>query len=333
MVGGLATAEGGRSICNEAAAEAPRQQETTQEAEEINDPPPPPIPPRSPFRIPGYQPPRPERPASISESVLEVMRSLSPGGDEAEEGIARDMPSPRPDADSPAGERTQTYDGTRKVFYETALNNHLPFDQLARPSLRISKPQGPDPGRALTPEPLRIVKRSASTAAPTTLPRGRGEASRTVRSDPLVMNNWTYMSERGLDEGDDQSTIQEEESIDEETLNRQRENTLNYLEGVLPMSPPASYRRASSVYSRDQWGVPSVVQPSVVEEAESSQMAIDRADRARAERDRAVRERADRERAARERMQEMMEERLEERRDPRDKEKGGDRSDFEWDWL
>lgn len=81
------------------------------------------------------------------------------------------------------------------------------------------------------------------------LPRG-------AQTDPLEANSWAYVAQRALgmfgSDSRDEVESTDDVPIDEEERLRQREETLDYLEGVRTMSPPASYR-ASSVYSREQW--------------------------------------------------------------------------------
>ena len=223
------------------------------------------------FRSVTCQPSRPSRPTSLSGSIREVSRTGSPdlhargsafdhddiqfaGNSMRETGAISQQSWPG----NPLHEHLQTYDGTRRAFYKTALNRNLPFDMLARPSLRLERPQETDLDRSLTPEPLRIVKKSDSVGTTITdLLNASREVVRKAHTEPL--NAWEHMPrERGGSV--EQDLIEELSSIgdgliDEETKRKQREDTLNYLEGVLPMSPPSSYR-ASSVYSRNEWGSP-----------------------------------------------------------------------------
>lgn len=167
---------------------------------------------------------------------------------------------PRPGV--PMDTPPQTYDGTRRAFYETALNRNLPFDRLARPSLRLNPHQAPalDPDRSLTPEPLRIVKSADSAGTDSNLPDERDGVVRRAFTEPLDARGYMEQAARSIEQDlmDELGSI-DEGPFDEEARTRQREATLSYLEGVLPMSPPTSYR-ASSVYSRNEWGSPMLSQ-------------------------------------------------------------------------
>ena len=154
-------------------------------------------------------------------------------------------------------EYVQAYDGTRRAFYETALNRNLPFDMLARPSLRLERLEETDHDRSLTPDPLRIVKKTDSGSTTNEPSNERQGGMRRAHTEPLSAGAYVPRDMGGSIE---QDLIEELNSIDgstvdDETRRQQREDTLHYLEGVLPISPPASYR-ASSVYSRNQWGSP-----------------------------------------------------------------------------
>jgi hypothetical protein len=101
--------------------------------------------------------------------------------------------------------------------------------------------------------------------------RSKREAiPRGAQTDPLEANSWAFVTRQALRRSGPDSVDEEDSTddgpIDEEELLRQRQETLNYLEGVLPVSPPTSYR-ASSVYSRDQWAT------DVRDQSETSQAA------------------------------------------------------------
>jgi hypothetical protein len=225
----------------------------------------------SPFRSVTGQPSRLSRPTSLSGSIREVSRIGSPDSYSRNSAFERDdnqfdnnsmratgTISQQSWPGHPLHEPLQTYDGTRRAFYETALNRNLPFDMLARPSLRLETPQETDPDRSLTPEPLRIVKKSDSAGTTITdLLNASRQSVRKAHTEPPSL--WGYMRRERV--GSLERALMEELGsvddglIDDETRRKQREDTLNYLEGVLPMSPPSSYR-ASSVYSRNEWGSP-----------------------------------------------------------------------------
>jgi hypothetical protein len=131
-------------------------------------------------------PPRPRRPSSIPESVLNVM-SLSSGPESNAADASserRQIPIELAHLRSPTslsnGETsifipnpdiTPVYDGTRKKYLRTALEHNMPLARLTRPSLRV--PNAPRPTQqnaggirrsSYFPEPLKIHKRSASDA-------------------------------------------------------------------------------------------------------------------------------------------------------------------------
>jgi hypothetical protein len=172
-------------------------------------------------------------------------------------------------ADLPLHKQPRAYDGTRKAFYETALNRKLPFGMLARPSIQLPKQQESDPNRSLTPEPLRIAKKTDSGGTAIGQPSKREEGTRRAHTEPMAQNSWAYVTQearRGLEQDQvDELTSIDDGPIDEEVRRRQRGNTLNYLEGVLPISPPTGYRN-SSIYSRDQRGNP------LLDQSENSEM-------------------------------------------------------------
>ena len=223
-----------------------------------------------PLRPATSQPSRPSRPTSLSMSIREVMRTRSADSPSRvmESGHDNTLPahnnargmgntSPQSWTGIPMDEHAYAYDGTRRVFYETALKRNLPFDMLSRPSLRLEKLEEADNDRSLTPDPLRIVKKTNfAGAANEPLNEGQG-GMRRAHTEPLITHPYVP---RYVGESIEQDLIEELNSIDgsfidEETRRKQREDTLNYLEGVLPMSPPKSYS-ASSVYSRNIWGSP-----------------------------------------------------------------------------
>jgi hypothetical protein len=264
------------SAKNKSADELPRQT-ADGEGKESKDgsrlamllPPAAPTPPGSTFRVDSSHLSRPPRPPSLSGSMKGVMRTGSPAlytharkseHDEHRSSTAGiGNTSPQSWSDIPTDQHPQAYDGTRRAFYETALNRNLPFDRLARPSLRLERQQDAEPDRSLTPDPLRIIKNTDSTDTVTELQIEREGGMRRAHTEPP--NPWAFIHREAVnsleqDLMDELSSI-DDGPIDEETRRKQREDTLNYLEGVLPMSPPASYR-ASSVYSRNQWGSPSL---------------------------------------------------------------------------
>ena len=130
-------------------------------------------------------PPRPRRPSSIPESVLNMMSQSS--GPESNAADASSVRSQVPielahlrspslsDGDAsifiPNTDITPVYDGTRKKYLRTALERNMPLARLTRPSLRV--PNAPRPTQqnaggirrsSYFPEPLKIHKRSASDA-------------------------------------------------------------------------------------------------------------------------------------------------------------------------
>jgi hypothetical protein len=213
----------------------------------------------SPLRAAVSQPSRPSRPTSLSMSMREAMRTGSPDSYTRVMEAARETGdiSPKSQTSIPTEDYPQGYDGTRRAFYETALNRNLPFNMLSRASLRFERQQEIDDDRSLTPNPLCIVKNTGSTATEGEQLNERQGGMRRAHTEPLGAWEYTPLEMGGSIEQDlieDLNSI-DGTPIDEEIRRKQREDTLNYLEGVLPMSPPISYR-GSSVYSRNQWGIP-----------------------------------------------------------------------------
>jgi hypothetical protein len=259
-------------------------------------------------------PPRPPRPSSLTNSIVDIMRtppsgsylqdtnsekSLTPFESSSQHAIGfryLDFPLATPPtmftatSQETSQRRPQAYDGTRNLFYETALNRKLPFNQLTRPSLRISDPKDIR-HKSLTPKPLRIVKSNTSdpggnnqSHCPTVLspqsehPRAgergyhrgitptergpRGIVQQPQRpqaaSDPLVgpPHQRQPLRQEQSDTGTlDLMSSNEDGAMDEEEILSNRENTYRFLEGVLPMSPPRSVgARASSVNSHGGLG-------------------------------------------------------------------------------
>lgn len=108
----------------------------------------------------------------------------------------------------------------------------------------------------------------------------REEGTRRAHTEPMAQNPWAYVTQeaRRSPEQDlvDEMTLINDGPIDEEVRRRQRGNTLNFLEGVLPISQPTDYRN-SSVYSRDQRGNP-LLDQSENSELEARQNAADAGD-------------------------------------------------------
>lgn len=224
----------------------------------------------SPIRPAISQPQRPYRPTSLYGHARDAMRPGNPGSytpgtisesdkillSHSSAGGAGDSPQQSWECDQ-MEVLSRSYDGTRKAFYEAALNRNLPFDKLARPSLRLDLYQQSDPDRSLAPDPLRIVKSTDAVGIETDKLYERDGGTRRAYTELLDPRD--YMPPRASSTLDrdlmgELSSI-DNVPIDDETRTRQREATLSYLEGVLPMSPPTSYR-ASSVYSRSEWGSP-----------------------------------------------------------------------------
>lgn len=233
------------------------------------------IPPSSPFHSRPGVPPRLPRPASLSLSTAGVTHAASPchyadSTNSAHDGIGpghsrtRGARSDSQSEDDIPLAGLPVYDGTRRVFYETALSRSLPFDRLARPSLRADTPGGLERHNSLTPQPLRIVKKASLMDTTVEMRGGREEVPsgsptdalrRGSQTDYSDANSWAFVTRHAMrtfgpdsvNEGDPINDV----AIDEEERLRQRQATLNYLNGVLPTSPPTNYR-ASSVYSREQ---------------------------------------------------------------------------------
>jgi hypothetical protein len=241
---------------------------------------------RSPFRAASNPPLRPPRPVSLTGSLMDVIQAGSPdsysgrltseNGDDVLLGNSSTsrtgiFPQQSRAASILAEENPQAYDGTRRVFYETALHRNLPFERLARPSLRLDRYEDAEQERSLTPEPLRIVKNIDScTTIGDLLKVSRGETTRRAFTEPV--NPTDHMPQDAMesleqDLMDELNSIGDGPNIDEETRRRRQELTLKYLEGVAPMSPLPVYR-ASSVYSRDEWGSP------IASQGESSAAAM-----------------------------------------------------------
>lgn len=241
---------------------------------------------RSPFRAPSNQSVRPTRPASLNSSLIEITQAGGPqlysGNSSSEHGddvllgnnstSRTGIISQRPwRADIQTEERPQAHSGTRRVFYETAINRNFPFERLARPSLRLERYEDTKQEGSLTPEPLRIVKNTDScTTIGDLLKASRGETTRRAFTEPAIPTGRMprdAMESLEQDLMDELNSIGDGPTIDEETRRRRREQTLKYLEGALPMSPLPVYR-ASSVYSRDEWGSP------ILSQGESSATAV-----------------------------------------------------------
>jgi hypothetical protein len=114
----------------------------------LTDPPTLPIPRRSPRSNLLCPPPRPPRPESLSQSVIDVMASPTQGSDLVDGVLANGIPF------------ESVYDDTQNKSWKKTVEHNPLFDE---PMLNGN---GPDRDDAMSPEPLRIVKQSASDTTP-----------------------------------------------------------------------------------------------------------------------------------------------------------------------
>jgi hypothetical protein len=167
----------------------------------------PPLPPHSPERLTVHSPPStPPRTTSLSPSLMDVMSEYSAPESNPYDAMSEHTLMPfdsssqratdnigyryssqpqgapptilaarsRTDLDQRALDGPDIQDNTRELFLEEALRRNLPFDKLARPSLRFSgleaqrnpaQDLGSEVNRdrhSMSPPPLRIIKRGSS---------------------------------------------------------------------------------------------------------------------------------------------------------------------------
>lgn len=143
-----------------------------------------------------------------------------------------------------------------KIIREAHLDQDFGLDKRSPPN-PWSQRDGVDRHKSLTPEPLRIVKNSDSmTTVGDLLNASRGILQKPYPRSGSEAGDASQMTIQSLE----QELMEELNSIgdhygDEETRRMKHEDTLNYLESVIPGSPASAFR-ASSVYSRNEWGSP-----------------------------------------------------------------------------
>lgn len=222
---------------------------------------------QGPYRV--ASPTRPERPASIPESVLDAMSNGSGlRSDVAEHGSSPIEPAhlsnlgplndDEVDTVNPNTDGNPLYDGTRKKYIKTAIERGLPLENLSRPSVRVANAARrtgverrsylPARSSSFSPEPLRVHKKSASddrnnmaTRYATNLEEGRRPSPALTEQD-FMTNVRRNLSKTPPLEGaitEHEELVADDSSVDgsfakEYEVEQKREESLAALEGRTP---------------------------------------------------------------------------------------------------